>query len=558
MLSLSKSQREALKQEFAPVPNDPTETTKRVIAWCQFFFGDPENEPHTYLRVPGTPAVHWGIHYSLSVNYKFYYCTSPREFAKSTCLRLNTLYRIYYKTEPYILLIGKVGDSGKAMLADIKFDIEFNPKLLEVYGELRPLSREAVWSAHEIAPTNGVYLRSIGMMGSVRSGQKKGWRYTLIIGDDVQASPEMQEPSTLETHKSFWEREIEFSIDSTYGKVRYIGNLLGPGCLLDHIMKDSKYQGTSFHSLVDENGKPDMLDNPKEVKGISTWEAYHPTKKLRDEAKKAIEEGKRPIFLAERQNLIVAELTKELTGWKYHHMTFKRFQGVQNILISDEYPDPIPVYTFLYVDPAFADGDNADERVLMTVARGRIFIRIENIGEPIAFNMTWILEYDYNFMSPTKIIDRSLELHKKYFFSSVIIEAIGGAQIYQPMMNEKVVGDGFFSKYPFTPIFVKYQPADKKGRIYTGLNPRLSLGQIAIRPEMKEIETEGKLFNSLKSPHLSDTLETGERNSHVCTETLYRELSKLEKYRIERDEPDDGILGYVPQTLDALDIFGIY
>jgi len=551
---LTKSQREAIKAEFAPVPNDPTETTKRVIAWSMYFFGDPENEPHFYMRTQDIAPPHWGIHYSLALNYQYYYCTSPRELAKTSHVRFNTLYRIYYKLEPYILLIGKVGDSGKAMLADLKFDIECNPKLLEVYGELRPQSRESVWSAHEIAPTNGVYLRSIGLGGSVRSGQKKGWRYTLILGDDVEDSPDMREPSTLESHKSFWEREVEYAIDSTYGKVRYIGNLLGPGCLLDHIMKDKKYKGTSFHSLVLPDGSPDLLDDPKEIKGVSIWESYHPTERLRAQAKKAVEEGKRGIFLAERQNVIIPELTKELTGWVYHHMTFKRYEGVQNVLISDEYPDPIPVYTFLYIDPAFAEGDNADERVLMTVARGRVFKRIENIGEPIVFNMTWILEFDYNFMSPTKIIDRALELHKKYFYNSVVIEAIGGARIYAPMTNEKVVGDTFFAKYPFSPIFIKYQPPDKKGRIYAGLNPRLSLGQIAIRPEMKEIEHEGRLFDSMKSPHLLDSLQFGEENSHVCTEPLFRALTRLEKFRIERDEPDDD-LGFVPTNFAELGIY---
>lgn len=540
------------------MPNDPIETTRRTIAWSNFFFGDPENEPHYYLRTGDTPAIHWGIHYSLSLNYKFYYCTAPRESGKTTHLRLNTLYRIYYKLEPYILLIGKVGDSGKAMLADIKFDIECNPKLLEVYGELRPLSRESVWSAHEIAPTNGVYLRSIGMMGSIRSGQKKGWRYTLISAEDVQDSNDMREPSTLAAHESFWTREVEFAVDNKFGKVRYTGNLLGPNCLLDRIMKDRKYKGTSFHSLVHDDGSPDMLDNPKEVKGKSTWESYHSTDKLRAEAKKAIEEGKRAIFLSEKQNLIVAELTKELTGWKYHNAVFKRYLDVQNVLIDESFPEAVPVYTYLAVDPAFSDGDNADERALIVFAKGRIFKRIDNIGEPIAFNALWILECIYNFMNPAKIIELCLELHKKYYFNSVIIEAIGGAQIFEPLMQEQLVGDQFFAKHPFTPVFVKYQPANKKGRIFSGLQPLLSLGQIYIRPTMTEIENEGRIFDSLESPHLSDCIEFGNRNSSTCTEPLYRNLTKLEKYRQERDEPTDGLFGFIPSSYEELGAFHLY
>lgn len=529
MLKLSREKREKLKAEFAPVSSDPVETCRRTLAWSFFFFGDPENARHFYLRTGDIPKVHYGIHFSLSLNYKYYYCTSPREMAKTTHLRCNTLYRLYHQMEPYILLIGKIGDSGKSILSSIKFDLEQNEKLLEVYGELKPKRREAVWSSHEIETNNGGYLRSIGMMGSVRSGQKRGWRYTMIMGDDVQDSPLMSEPSTLESHRTFWEREVEFSVDSNYGKIRYIGNLIGKGCLLDHIMQDKKYQGTSFHSLIKEDGTPDMLDNPKEITGRSIWPTYHPTEKLRTEAYDAIIKGKRAIFLAERQNVIVDELSRSLTGYRFHNLKFRRADDAQNQLYGDEYPDLIPVYTYLAIDPAFAQGKNADERVIMAFAKGRIIKRLENTGEPVSFNCTWVLEYLYNHMAPNKIIDVALEWHKKYYFTGVIIEAIGGAQIYKPMMEEKIAGDLFYSRYPFSPVFVTYQEANKKGRIYANLQPRMALGQIFIRPDMQEFQNECTLFQSIASPHLTDTLDFGSRYSSESTEAVHYAVSRYEK-----------------------------
>jgi len=147
---LTTKQKERIKQEFAPVLGDPEETAKRTIAWCLHFFGNPENPQHFYLRSGDVPKVHWGIHLSLSLNCQFYYCTSPRAYAKSTHLRLNTMYRLYYAMEPYILLIGKIGDSGKEMMGNIKYDIENNEKLIEVYGQLKPQGRDGLWSAHDI------------------------------------------------------------------------------------------------------------------------------------------------------------------------------------------------------------------------------------------------------------------------------------------------------------------------------------------------------------------------------------------------------------------------
>lgn len=556
MLKLTREKRERLKAEFAPVANDPIETARRTLAWSSFFFGDPEYQSHFYLKSGDLPKIHYGIHLGLTLNYKFYYCTSPRAFAKTVHVRLNTLYRLFHKMEPYILLIGKVGDSGKSMLANIKYDIEQNEKLLEVYGELKPKNRDTVWSSHEIETTNGGYLRSIGMMGSVRSGQKHGWRYTLISAEDVQDSNDMREPSTLEAHKSFWEREVEYAVDVNFGKVRYNGNLLGPGCLLDHIMKDKKYQGISFHALVNEDGQPEMLDNPREITGKSSWPSWFPTDVLRAEAYEAIIKGKRAVWLAERQNIITTELTRQLTGCRFHNLSFRRADDTQNQLYGEEYPDTnIPVYTYLAIDPAFAQGKNADERALLVFAKGRVFRRVDNTGELIAQNCIWLLEYLYNFLTPTKIIDVALEWHKKYYFNSVIIEAIGAQQIYEPMMREKVVGDGFYSRYPFSPIFVKYQEADKKGRIYTSLQPLFSMGQIFIRSNMQELQNEMLLYDSIKSPHLLDCLQMGNQYSNTCIEPVHHTVSKYDYKKIEAQrEIDNNWRGWSPANLSQLGI----
>lgn len=551
MLRLNQNQRAEVRKKFAPVANDSVETASRMLAWCVYFFGDPENKQHFYLTTQDIPRVHWGIHLSLALNNQFYYCTAPREFAKSTHIRLNTLYRIYYGMERYILIIGKIGDSGKSMLSDQKYDIENNPKLLEVYGDLKPSNRDNVWSAHEIQLKNGVYMRSIGMMGNARGGLRRGWRYTFIIGDDVQDSLDMKEPSTLEKHRIFWEREIEFAIDSQYGKIRYIGNLIARGCLLETIMTDKRYKGISFHALVKEDGSPEQLDNPKAITGKSIWESKWPTALLRRQASDAIQKGKRAIFLAERQNILTDELAKTLAGYRYHHMQFQRIHDMQNVLFGPDYPEMIPIYTFLAIDPAFAKGKNSDERVLLTFARGRILIRAENTGNPMWFNCTWLLEYDYNHMTPTRIIDRALELHKKYYYRSVIVEAIGGAQIYEPMMNEKIAGDVFYSRYPFAPVFIKAQEADKKGRIYTNLQPKMSLGQIFIRPEMNEFENECRMFEALESPHLLDTLDFGEKNSIVCVEDLYIAQQHREDRRKPKRE-DARQIGWRPTNLAEL------
>jgi hypothetical protein len=153
-------------------------------------------------------------------------------------------------------------------------------------------------------------------------------------------------------------------------------------------------------------------------------------------------------------------------------------------------------------------------------------------------------------MSPHKIIQSALELHRQYYFSGVIIEAIGGSQIYEPMMHELTMGDEFYSQYPFAPTFVKHQEANKKDRIYAGLQPRMAIGQILIRAEMEEFKNECEMFDSIESPHLLDALEFGNRNSTDCIEDLWQPETRLDRRRRDRAQAQrDNWRNWAPSNL---------
>ena len=528
--------------------DNPTETAKRKAAFAKFFFGDPELPQHFYLKTGDIPDIHMGMYRALSENYKFHYVTSPRDFAKTTVIRINVLYSVYYQLEPHILLIGKIEQGGKSMLRALKYEIKNNPKLRAVYGVLHSDERDKEWSAHEARLTNGVFIRSIGMEGDCRGGLDQGWRYTLVLGDDVQSMKTMRMPAKLESNVEYWERDVEYSIDNVFGKVIYLGNMLGPNCLLEHLTKDKKYHGTSFHSMVDADGKPDH------IKGRSTWESKWPTKVLRAEAKEMAAKGKLHVFLAERQNIITDALAKNLKGYKFHQMEFKRENG-QNLLYGD-FPDPIPVYTHCWVDPAFGMEANHDERAIVISAKGRVLMRSGNTGELFHMNLLWILEYIYNHMNPLDVIDFVLDKHKQYFFNSVVIETIGGQKIYESMMHRGVVGDKFFSQNPFSPIFIGSHKYDKKDRIWTGLQPLCSMGQFLIRPSMSELINECDNFARISSPHLLDAIEFGNSASTVCVQEVFQpkqpERRRFDRYK--KEEPRNGMWGWCPKNLSEVGI----
>lgn len=541
-----------IRDGFAPV-DDPEVTAERMVAWSRCFFGDPLNTGHHWLKTNTIPDIHLGIYKALSEGDKFIVITSPRGFAKTTIDSLiYPLYRIYYDLDPTIVLVGKIEGSGIRILRNIKRELGQNLKLREVYGNFKPdTSRkdETVWSAHEIKTANGIFVRSIGMGGDIRGSLDSMYRPTLIIIDDPQAKKHMREPATLEAHEEYFDSDIVYALDQERGKIRFIGNMLGKQCLLAKIVKDKRFKVVEFSAMLNDDGS--VCKNLKQIlKGHSVWEEMFKTKELRTEATDMADVGKLHVFMAERMNIITDEFDKNLKGFQIHNLKFERNLD-QNILVGDEYPDPIRINTYLAVDPAFASTEDSDERALVVFAKGRI-LRKTNYGKPFYFNCMWILEYVFNHMQPHLIIDETLRLHRKYYFNSVIIEAIGGAQIFEPLLLEASIQDTFFSRFPFSPIMVKYQPMNKKDRIFSGLQPRAKLGQIFLRDDMKELIDEMENFEMYRSPHLLDAIEMGNRYSHECMEMFSNVNQRVKDYWKREEESHVPNAYNAPTSLEAI------
>lgn len=514
----------SIRERFAAV-EDPKEQARRIAEWSKYFLGDPNNPAHYWIQTE-IPKIHLKIYEALANEYRYFYITAPRGFGKSTIAALvYPLYRIYYRLDPYIVIIGKIDKAGIATLRNIKREIATNEKLIAVYGQLKPHRSEGLlWSRHEIQTRNGVFLRSIGMMGDIRGSLEAMYRPTLIIIEDPQTIKTLKEPSTLEAHIDFLERDVMNAIDSRYGKVRLIGNLIGQGCLLLEVQKDSRWVGINF-SALDENEK-------------SVWEEWFPTKVLLNERETYRRNGKLDIFMYERMNIPVDAFTHSLKGYKYHRCSLVR-QNDQNLLISDEFVDPIPVYTYMAVDPAFSKARSADPRALVTFAKGQFPVR-DYAGNIRFVNGLWVLEYDYNQMDPDLIIDRVLELHRKYYYRAVIIETVGGQLIYKSLMDKALQSDEFWFKNPFIFTPVSYQEASKEDRIWTRFQPKCRLGQFFIRPEHGELQDELDLFlQNKRGIHILDALEMGDRYSDVCIESIQHFGDSYDRYRRKKESEGD-------------------
>jgi hypothetical protein len=505
------------KEAFAPT-GDQDEDAQRLAGYSKWFFGDPNNIGHNWIRNK-IPKFHLRVYKGLSSNPKFFYITAFRESGKSTIIQLVYItYQIAYQLDKHILLLEKIDPEAVSVLRKIKRELSSNRKWIKVFGDVRPSRKQRLldgymWSRHEIKTTTGIYIRSIGMGGNARGGLEDEYRFTLILGNDMQSIKHMKEPQTLKNHIDFWERDVEPAIDSEYGKVRAIGNMLGPGCLMESIVGDKKYKGIDLAALIDRDGNAD-------INGRSAWEDRFPTAQLRAQKEYYEERGKLHVFLAEWMNIITEQQKLNFAGYRYYNGEVKHRYG-QNVLTTDIFPGyEIPVHTYRWIDPAYGNVESNDPRAAVTAALGMFPGKAWN-GEEIWIPGIWVLDYKYDHSNPALLINEAINDHPQYHYRGIVIEANGPQRIYQYLGIAQLQQSEYVFKNPVNFVCVTKQTEEKYSRIYNELQPKCSMGQFFIKPEHTELKSELELFRANpRGIHILDAIQLGLTRSEVCRDKL--------------------------------------
>lgn len=404
------------------------------------------------------------------------------------------------------------------------------------------------WAKDYIELVNGSRIRAIGWRSkAVRGMNRQGWRISLFIGDDPEDVDDMDNHDISIKNERWLNRTVVPRLDREVGKVRVIGTMLAKHCMLGLLENDPRWRGRRYKALIKtETGEEK-----------SYWEDKFPTEYLLHERETWTKAGKLEDWMFERQNEPPEYAEKKILGYGFHHGEYARWNG-QNMLVSDEFEHPIPVYVYLAVDPAFGkDEEKHDPRAMVVFAKGRVLKRSDNTGDPYWLNKIWILEEVESWMEPASVIGAIMDYHKKYYLDAFVLEAIGGQQIYESLMDRYLSQDVFFARNPVQPVFPKYQPANKKKRIFNSLQPKAKLGQIDIKHEHVKIKMEFDNYDIIENPNLLDALEFGNRFTTECTvdhDKAQREHYRREVTRRKGFDELPGKLGYIPNTLGKLGI----
>lgn len=480
--------------------SDPKAQAKIFMEWAFYYFGDKNYPKHYRLRVK-SPQMHYEMVELVSHNYMYSLITAPRGYAKTTLIAiLWSIYRCVYRLEAFIVIIGKNDKAGKSNLRAVRNSLATNEKLVRDYGNLVPNTTKSSNtqskksdSDHEVTLTNGIVLRSIGMLGSVR-GDVEVYRPTLIIVEDPQALKHMLEVSTLEKHQEFFDGDVIYALDPMFGKLILIGNNLGVGSLINNALKDTRFISKEF-DIYDNNGR-------------SVWEEYYPTKKLKAEEAKMRELGKGHVFDRERRNIPDDSLQKRITGYKFHNDTLVRYND-GNYIISDLYPHPIHIKLIAAIDPAFSDSQSADRRAKVILGIGKIPI------DQQYWTAIWIFDYFYDHSDPSKVPDWIMNYHRQYLFDDVVIEANGGQLIYKYLIDNKMREDQFYKKHPFNMHYERYIQQSKGDRIWNRISLLCQYGQFFLKKNHTELIEECNNFGyhiRNRGIHLLDAIVMADKN----------------------------------------------
>lgn len=521
---MTKREIEITKKHYAPCFKEikgsyyvePEMTAHKIAMWSQEFFGDPVlKEWNQYYIQGNVPDFHINIYMDLMSPFRLYYITAPSEFSKTTCCTfIYPLYQLVYFNEPYTVLSGRVEDTSVAFLDAIKDAVTENPKFISIYGKLKPENtRDSnfMWQDHHVRFSNGCQMSAIQVGGNVRSRRRGQWRITLFIIDDPEEIADLDSPKTLIRNKRWVKRTVEKRLDKNFGKFRVVGTRIGEGCTIEEVMKDTRWRGRVYTALVKDKNTG---------KERSIWEERWSTAFLINERTDAIRNNELADWNYERMNEPSPDSLKTLQGYLFHNLIYRRFNNQNCLVTGDPQDSPIPVNIYCSVDPAYKmDSIKADQRAVIIYALGQQLAVNEFTGNYFPKNCCWILEYLYNYMDPSYVLDAIMGFHKKYYLNGSIIETIGGAQLYEFFQARMLAADPFYFQHPFAPTYVSFQKQNKVRRIHDGLNPRIKQKALFLRDDHYELRKEMDEFKADKL-HLCDALELGLRHSIVNTDTV--------------------------------------
>ncbi|MDK9716730.1 MAG: hypothetical protein OEL57_02340 [Trichlorobacter sp.] len=271
---------------------------------------------------------------------------APREHAKSTFFTLgNPVHKIVYRLKRFIWPCSDTHDQATGFSAQIKAELEENPRLKHDFGNLKT----KVWSDDEFETSNGVKVLARGRGDKVRGIRYRQYRPDMVIFDDMENDETVENPRTTKKIINWIRGAVLGSLGAGYSAIM-VGNLFHSKSAIVQLITDideetgeRRYWSKVYAAILDEGG-------PNER---PLWPANWPMERLR---KKRRDVGKYT-FNKEMMNKVGVEDTP------FPEEQARYYQRIELVELALE------IATFL--DPSAKAGEGNDFRACVTIGLHR-------------------------------------------------------------------------------------------------------------------------------------------------------------------------------------------
>lgn len=367
---------------------------------------------------------------------KFNMTMIPRGFSKTTLVGLACiLYWILYEECRFPLYVSEAGDHAKTQLRNLRDEIEFNERVIAIFGNIVPDRTDPQkWTDEFFQTTTGICCAARGRGGQVRGLNVKGQRPDRVVGDDIEDEESVSTDVQREKVKKWFFKSLKPVLPKMdkSASIYMLGTLLHHDSLLATLRKDPEWNSIVF-GAVDNDGE-------------AMWEDNMSLEDLEREKLSFARNGQLAEFYLEYMSLAKDDDTAVFAQKAIYHRPYTKEECIARAIA---------------IDPAISDKATAD------------FCAFAVMGITDKGVLPLLDFYMERGMSPREQIDKYFELAIKWDCNKYGVEAIAYQAALIHLMREEM-----FRKKRYFEIIKITHGKKKDDRIRGILAPRYAAGYI--------------------------------------------------------------------------------
>lgn len=201
---------------------------------------------------------------------------------------LMPIHKMIFQNFKYIILASLSSERARFLINDIQVGLT-SERLIDVFGEFKPLRKEDPWGANKIVAVNTKIDRKCMFHARGSGSQIAGLRFEearpqLFIGDDLEDDNTVQSDEVIDKKLNWIDDMVLPAMDPKRKEIFIIGTTYKANAMIVQLSKRKKGVNTIKYPILAD------LETAKKLKievGTSIWESRFPTakmKKMREDA----------------------------------------------------------------------------------------------------------------------------------------------------------------------------------------------------------------------------------------------------------------------------------